>query len=1002
MAAHLILSIAPLYQPLPAMCLRTGRYILLTRMDLCLIQVPKSVPIIWSSPRRNRILINSVIPKILSVVFQAARNTAQNAHIDIYGNISVADRGFLAIIAPQIINNPIANITANLGKVLLAGGEVVNVVNFDSKALINFEFSDSDFVNASKLNSTDFAMIDNYGTISAMGGTVQLSAHVAKSLMNDVLKTVIANESSGKIQVGIDSNKVGNKGQIVIQTENGSFQNNGTISAKSDQIGYGNLNVTALNGGEILLYFTGRVKVQNLLLNTKGVSEYKFGKNDIFTAGNITSSGVINATNISMTAESGGRIDIIGALTATKAVTLKTKGTVQAKITNVSDIITAGNITTAAITGESISMTTESGGNIYSSGILTATGMVKLQTLDPTAQKATYPRAIIINNAISTTVYNQGGTIKTSDINAGSINIDSGILAAPKTLALRTSYRSGVSNLSNINAGGDIDTQNLKATTGGISLTSQSGSISTYGMNATTGGISLTTQSGSISTQGMNATANAAATNAATSGTPAQNPVVNGEIRITTKSGNITLDGDVFVRDLKVKSQTGMILNRASINPSGPSTDTTATLPTSSIVNINSGTGVVKIYGDVSNVDKVTVNSGGNLRIGTSRDEIDNKAYNSIIGVTTSFNVVLTSNSAFTLAATSSITVPTLAVKTAAGAITNFGRINVDRVDLTTDSGAILLGNKDSSINEIDPGVSQLEFTATSNSGDVTLGVAPTGAGQRGANIFSKDSGSNPLSIIVKTGGKLYLNQDLTVTNYVGTTTVPTISLKAKTIENSYLISAATTATKSTPAKAAVYGWYSLGAKYGTISYIENTASANHKSIIVNGSLFSNDAKNLTIASDIAIHVTENFGNENTNSISLTSTNNTVTLGKPAIAGAFNTKGVAAVTATLTATNSVTINSAKSLTLNKGSDITSGTISLTSTKGRITLDQANLVQNTEDGSIYVNAQSKAQSTKLNPNYGVNLILNAANITRYNSLSKKIKIGPDITTTLIAP
>ena len=86
-----------------------------------------------------------------------------NASIVNEGNITVADAGLLAFVAPSVSNSGV--ITARLGKVALASGDTFTV-DLYGDGLINLQASDQ----------VTQQLVSNSGTINADGGIVMLTA----------------------------------------------------------------------------------------------------------------------------------------------------------------------------------------------------------------------------------------------------------------------------------------------------------------------------------------------------------------------------------------------------------------------------------------------------------------------------------------------------------------------------------------------------------------------------------------------------------------------------------------------------------------------------------------------------------------------------------------------------------------------------------------------------------------------------------------------------------
>jgi filamentous hemagglutinin family protein len=101
-------------------------------------------------------------------------NVGTNGSIVLNGEVSVAEAGLAAFVAPTVINNGVIN--AKLGKVALAAGDKVTL-DFYGDNLVEIAVDD-------KLGD---ALLENTGRITAEGGTIVVKAEAA----NDIVKNVI-------------------------------------------------------------------------------------------------------------------------------------------------------------------------------------------------------------------------------------------------------------------------------------------------------------------------------------------------------------------------------------------------------------------------------------------------------------------------------------------------------------------------------------------------------------------------------------------------------------------------------------------------------------------------------------------------------------------------------------------------------------------------------------------------------------------------------------------
>jgi filamentous hemagglutinin family protein len=148
------------------------------------------------------------------------------ATVENYGNITVAESGIAALVAPGVINNGVINV--RLGKVILASGEKFTL-DFRGDRLISIEL---DPVTAEKIKTADgislTSLITNNGEIYNDGGIIQLNASTASNLINQAINM------NGVIQAQSVANINGN---IVLNGAGGDINVNGVIDASGQNQG---------------------------------------------------------------------------------------------------------------------------------------------------------------------------------------------------------------------------------------------------------------------------------------------------------------------------------------------------------------------------------------------------------------------------------------------------------------------------------------------------------------------------------------------------------------------------------------------------------------------------------------------------------------------------------------------------------------------------------------------------------------------------------------------
>lgn len=128
-----------------------------------------------------------------------------------YGTLSASDKGYIALLAPTVINEGV--VRARLGSVVMAAGERATL-NFDSTGLVSVTLD----------KSTIDTLINNKQMIVAEGGKVFLSASSANNLLAAVVNSGVVDASSmsdvgGKIVLSADL--VANTGSLLATGKTG-------------------------------------------------------------------------------------------------------------------------------------------------------------------------------------------------------------------------------------------------------------------------------------------------------------------------------------------------------------------------------------------------------------------------------------------------------------------------------------------------------------------------------------------------------------------------------------------------------------------------------------------------------------------------------------------------------------------------------------------------------------------------------------------------------------
>ncbi len=166
------------------------------------------------------------------------------------GNITAADGGLVALIAPNVRNDGV--IQANMGTVALASAETASV-DFYGDNLYSFAL---DKETSAAANDSESA-IENNGIISVGGGKVLLTAKVAKGVVDNVINnTGIIEASSAHLEGGTVVLDGGNGNVSVSGKINASGTKGGNVTVTGENItlASADINASGTNGG-------GKVKI---------------------------------------------------------------------------------------------------------------------------------------------------------------------------------------------------------------------------------------------------------------------------------------------------------------------------------------------------------------------------------------------------------------------------------------------------------------------------------------------------------------------------------------------------------------------------------------------------------------------------------------------------------------------------------------------------------------------------------------------------------------------
>lgn len=137
------------------------------------------------------------------------------ARVENHGEITVAERGMAALVAPGASNSGI--IRARMGRVALAGAETYTL-DMAGDGLLAIDVTQA----VRKAPDGATALVTNSGTIDASGGSVLLTAHAASGLLEDLVR------NTGTVSAAAAG---GRAGQVALTAEGGGVVQAGTVSA---------------------------------------------------------------------------------------------------------------------------------------------------------------------------------------------------------------------------------------------------------------------------------------------------------------------------------------------------------------------------------------------------------------------------------------------------------------------------------------------------------------------------------------------------------------------------------------------------------------------------------------------------------------------------------------------------------------------------------------------------------------------------------------------------
>ena len=245
------------------------------------------------------------------------------------GSLTAADGGFVALLAPQVLNEGV--ITARLGTVALAGGDAVTL-NFEGAQLLGIKVDPS----------TIDMLIDNRQAIVADGGQVILAAGVARQLMQQAVAgggnaATSMQEQDGVVRLVSNSGSISAQGGHVA-ISGGNLDISGDINAREggqiqlagDYVGQSSrLDVSSVQGagGSVQIQAETVVQTAQAVISADGGSHGGSISITGSTGADSTSTLYSSATLSAQSAGGqGGNIDLSASSLQLRAATLDASG----------------------------------------------------------------------------------------------------------------------------------------------------------------------------------------------------------------------------------------------------------------------------------------------------------------------------------------------------------------------------------------------------------------------------------------------------------------------------------------------------------------------------------------------------------------------------------------------------------------------------------------------------------------------------------------------------
>ena len=389
-----------------------------------------------------------------------------NAAIINQGTLTVAQTGLAALVAPRVANSGV--IRAKFGHVVLAGAQTA-AVDLYGDGLLSLDVSNQVTTAPTGPDGKNVtSLVTNTGTITAQGGTIQLTAAAAEGIVTNLITV------GGRIRANTAATPNGPQGgKVAIRADGGGVAVTGTVAAQGRKPG--------TQGGKIEVTATDRVTLANGAVVT---ASGKGGGGTIALGTTLARATGGNA----VTAQAAKSVSVAsGAVVAANATSSGNGGTIallSSQSTAMAGTITAkggplgghgGFVEVSGKTGFSLTGAVDVAANKGASGSI----LIDPETLTIAPNLAAFPPAATFINA--------GTDGSVNDSNAGAASI------APATFTSLTGNVT-LAATSQINVSTMIDSTSLTS----LLLTASTVSLGANTINLSRPGSTVSVQAGSL------------------------------------------------------------------------------------------------------------------------------------------------------------------------------------------------------------------------------------------------------------------------------------------------------------------------------------------------------------------------------------------------------------------------------------------------------------------------------------------------------------------------